>query len=109
MFTLIIMAIGATAAAVGGAIKRSNDKKAAGIQGQADAKSRAMQAAYDRIAAKSQAVQDYSIAVSNAQIASYKRARLTRTLWFGLPLLAGIFILLAVRMPKRTKRKGKKR
>ena len=111
MFTLIIMAIGATAAAVGGAVKRGKDKKAASIQGQADEKSRAMQAAYARIAAKGQALQDYSIAVSDAQLASYKRARLTRAIWFGLPLLAGIFILLAVRMPKRKRktRKGKKR
>ncbi len=111
MFTLIIMAVGAAAAAVGGAVKRGKEQQAASIQGQADAQARAMQAAYARIAAKGQAIQDYSIAVSDAQLASYKRARLVRAMWFGLPLLAGVFLLLAVRMPKRKRktRKGKKR
>ena len=109
MFTLIIMAVGATVAAVGGAVKRGKDKKAAGIQGQADAQAQAMQAAYARIAQKNQALQDYSVRLSNAQMQTYKRERVKSALWFGLPLLAGVFLLLAVRMPKRKKRKGKKR
>ncbi len=83
--------------------------EAAGIQAGAQGQSQAMQAAYARIAQKNQALQDYSIRLSDAQMQAYKRERVKSALWFGLPLLAGVFVLIAVNMPKRKKRKGKKR
>jgi len=109
MFMLIATAVGAVASVVGGAVKRGQEKKAAGIQAGAQSQAQAMQAAYARIAQKNQALQDYSVRLSNAQMQTYKRERVKSALWFGLPLLAGVFVLIAVNMPKRKKRKGKKR
>jgi len=107
MFTLIIMAVGAVAAGIGTAVKAQQAKKAGRIGAEAQRQSEIMQIAQERLAARGQAVQTYTQALINAQQQAHRRQQLTRVLWFGLPLMAGVFLLLAVTMRKR--KKGRKK
>lgn len=109
MIALIVGAVGAAVGAVGGAIRKGQERKAIQIGVDTQQQTQAMQRAYARIAEKNQALQDYSIRLSDAQMQAFKRERIKSLVWYGLPLLAGVFVLIAVNMRKRKKRKGKKK
>jgi len=106
MVGLILAAVGTVVSAVGGAVRKGQERKAVQIGVETQQKTQAMQRAYDRIAQKNQALQDYSVRLSNAQMQAYKRERTKTLVFYGLPLIAGIFVLIAVNMRRR---KGKKK
>jgi Flp pilus assembly protein TadB len=108
MFTAIIMAVGAAAAAIGGAVKGAKAKRAAKIDAKAQEDARILQMAQQRLAERGQRWDQYTQAVLAVQQKAQKRQQIIAFLSYGLPLLAGIFLLIAVRMPKRKKRKKRK-
>ena len=109
MVGLILAAVGTVVAAVGGAVKGSKAKRAAQIEVKSQEDARILQMAQDRLAERGQKWDEYTQAVLTIQQKAQKRQQIIAFLSYGLPLLAGIFLLIAVRMPQRKQRKGKKK
>jgi hypothetical protein len=109
MVGLILAAVGTVVAAVGGAVRGAKAKRAAQIEAKSQEDARILQMAQQRLAERGQKWDEYTQAVLTIQQKAQKRQQIIAFLSYGLPLLAGIFLLIAVRMPKRKKRKGKKK
>lgn len=109
MVGLILAAVGTVASAIGGAVRGSKEKRAAQISAMSQQDAQVLLMAQQRLAERGQKWDEYTQAVLTAQQKAQKRKQIVTLLTYGLPLVAGVFLLLAVRMPKRKKRKGKKK
>ena len=107
MIGLIVTAVGAAVGAVGSAIGAGQQRRAEMIQIEANQSAQLLEAAKQRIAQKSQALQARTQNVLDLQQKAYRRQQLTQYALYGLPLFIGIAVLLSVTMRKR-KRRGKK-
>jgi len=108
MVGLILAVVGTVVSAVGGAVRGSKERRAAQIEAQSQEDARVLQMAQQRLAERGQKWDEYTQAVLLVQQKAQKRKQIVTLLTYGLPLLAGVFLLVAVRMPKR-KRKGRKK
>ena len=110
MVGLILAAVGTVASAIGGAVRGSKEKRAAQIEAKSQQDAQVLLMAQQRLAERGQRWDEYTQAVLTVQQKAQKRKQIVTLLTYGLPLLAGVFLLIAVRMPKRKKRrKGKKK
>lgn len=109
MVGLILAAVGTVASAIGGAVRGSKEKRAAQISAMSQQDAQVLLMAQQRLAERGQKWDEYTQAVLTVQQKAQKRKQIVTLLTYGLPLVAGVFLLLAVRMPKRKKRKGKKK